>query len=57
MPVTDNESASMTMGGGFGLRSTHPSALNPDWSLRYGKPLITPRRAPENICPTFSIVA
>ena len=31
---------------GVGLSSTHPFTLNPDWSLRYGKPLITPHRAP-----------
>ena len=36
----------MTVGGRVGLSSTHPSALNPDWSLRYRRPLIRPRKAP-----------
>ena len=35
----------MTMGSAVGINSTHPSALQLDWSLRYGKPLITPGRA------------
>ena len=32
----------MTVGGRAGISSTHPSALKPDRSLRYGKPLISP---------------
>ena len=32
-------------GGSVGISSTHPSALKPDWSFRYGKPLISPGRA------------
>ena len=36
---------SMTVGAGVGLNSTHPSALKPDWDLRFGKPLMTPSRA------------
>ena len=41
----------MTVGGGVGLSTTHPSALQDTWALRYGKPLVTPRRAaPEYLC-------
>jgi hypothetical protein len=35
----------MTVGGGVGLSSAHPSAIKPGWSLHYGKPLTTPGRA------------
>ena len=32
----------------MGLATSCPSALRTNWSLRYGKPLITPRRAPHS---------
>ena len=35
----------MQVGEGVGMSSSHPSALKGDWSLRYGKPLISPSRA------------
>ena len=46
---------SMTVGAGVGLSSTHPSALKPDWDLRFGKPLMTPSRAaPEYLSCIFT---
>ena len=46
---------SMTVGGGVGIGSAHPSALADGWSLRYGKPLITPSRAaPEYLACSFT---
>ena len=46
---------SMTVGAGVGLSSTHPSALKQDWSLRFGKPLITPSwAAPEYLSCIFT---
>ena len=45
----------MTVGGGEGLGSAHPSALQSDWSLRYGKPLVTPSRAPQEYLPCIFI--
>jgi hypothetical protein len=42
-------------GSGVGLSSTHPSSLKNDWSLRFGKPLITPSRAaPEYLACIFT---
>ena len=37
----------LTVGNCVGQGSAHPSALNEDWSLRCGKPLITPKRCQE----------
>ena len=46
---------SMTVGSGVGLSSTHPSTLKNDWSLHFGKPLITPSRAaPEYLACIFT---
>ena len=45
----------MTVGAPAGINSTHPFALQPDWSLRNGKPLITPgRAAPEYVSHIFT---
>ena len=45
----------MTVREGVGLSTTHPSALKDDWSLRYGKPLISPSRAaPEYLACIFT---
>ena len=45
----------MTVGGGVGLSTTHASALQDTWALRYGKPLVTPRCAsPEYLCCIFT---
>ena len=41
---------SMTVREGVGLSTTHPSALKEDWSLRYGKPLISPVVRPRVPC-------
>ena len=46
---------SMTVGEGVGLSTTHPSALKEDWSLRYGKLLISPSHAaPEYLACIFT---
>ena len=46
---------SMTVGGGVGVASAHPSALADSLCLCYGKPLITPQRAaPEYLACIFS---
>ena len=42
-------------GAGEGLSSVHPTALQPDWSLCYGKPLITPSRAPQEYLPCIFV--
>ena len=55
MQTTQALGISMTLGGGFGLGSTHLSTLTGDWSLRYSKPLITPKRAPKEYLSCISI--
>ena len=45
----------MTVGAGVRLSSTHPTALKPDWSLRYGKPIIIPTRAAREHLPCVHV--
>ena len=46
---------SMTVGGGVGTSSAHPSSLTDTWALRHGKPLITPCRAAPKYLPCIFI--
>ena len=45
---------SLTMGGGSNLATSNPAALKMDWSLRYGKPLMTPADLPHPTSGAYS---
>ena len=40
---------SLAVGSGVGLACAHPSAFAADWSVRYGKPLRSPKRGGEGL--------
>ena len=48
---------SMFVGVGIALSGAHPSAVKSPWSLRYGKPLISPSRATPEYLPCIFIRA